>query len=419
MRRSSAIRRGTNSVQLRRYNERLVLQTLRRAGEASKAELARLADLTNTAIGGIIAQLERDGLIVSLGKRHDGGRGQPATLYRLAPKGAYGIGVRLDRRSMEAVLIDFGGAVIARRSHDGLLPAPAEALRVARRDVEELLAVLAPADRPKLAGIGLAQPYNLGAWLHQLDLPPADFAAWDMVDFAAMLEAATGLPVFGENDGTAAAVAELFYGIGRSIDDFLYLFIGPAIGGGVVLGGDCLRGPTGNAGDVALLPVGPGRLASAPSPADGRDILLTRASLNALARHLAFHGLPGGGRADLKAAIAAGRPAVAEWVGDCVDALTDAIWSAAALLEVRSVIIDADIDDGLIDALIGRLQARLAATVPEAGQPPRLLHGSFGCDAGAIGAASLPMFFSFSPRASILTRSADERGWRDHAAAAD
>jgi hypothetical protein len=83
------------------------------------------------------------------------------------------------------------------------------------------------------------------------------------------------------------------------------------------------------------------------------------------------------------------------------------------------VIIDADIDDGLIDALIGRLQSRLAATVPEAGQPPRLLHGSFGCDAGAIGAASLPMFFSFSPRASILTRSADERGWRDHAAAAD
>ncbi|WP_343714411.1 ROK family transcriptional regulator [Inquilinus sp.] len=417
--RRSAIRRGTNSLQLRRYNERLVLQTLRRAGEASKAELARQAELTNTAIGGIIAQLEADGLIASLGKRHDGGRGQPATLYRLAPQGAFGIGVRLDRRSMESVLIDFGGSVIARRSHDGLLPAPAEALRIARQDVAELLDVLSPTDRPKLAGIGLAQPYNLGAWLHQLDLPLADFAAWDVADFPAMLEEATGLPVFGENDGTAAAVAELFYGIGRSIDDFLYLFIGPAIGGGVVLGGDCLRGPTGNAGDVAMLPVGPGRLASAPAPADGRDILLTRASLNALSRHLAFHGLPGGSRADLTAAIAGGQPPVAEWIGDCVDAMTDAIWSASALLEIRSVIIDADIDDGLIDALIGRLQSRLAATVPEAGQPPRLLHGTFGCDAGAIGAASLPMFFSFSPRASILTRSADERGWRDHAAAAD
>jgi predicted NBD/HSP70 family sugar kinase len=404
--RRSAIRRGTNSVQLRRYNERLVLQTLRRAGEASKAELARQAELTNTAIGGIIAQLEDDGLIASAGKRHDGGRGQPATLYRLAPKGAYGIGVRLDRRALETVLIDFDGALIARRTHDRLLPAPAEALDIVRLDVAELLAVL-----------GLAQPYNLGAWLHQLDLPPADFAAWDTVDFAALLEEATGLPVFGENDGTAAAVAELFYGLGRGLDDFLYLFIGPAIGGGVVLGGDCLRGPTGNAGDVALLPVGPGRLPSAPPAPKGRDILLTRASLNALTRHLQFRGLAGGSRAELAAAVAAGLPAVAEWLDDCVDALTDAIWASSALLEVTSVIIDADVDDGLIDALIARLERRLAATAPEASGPPQLLHGSFGCDAGAIGAASLPMFFSFSPRASILTRSADERGWRDHAAA--
>jgi len=415
--RRSAIRRGTNSVQLRRYNERLVLQTLRRAGEASKAELARQAELTNTAIGGIIAQLEDDGLIASAGKRHDGGRGQPATLYRLAPKGAYGIGVRLDRRALETVLIDFDGALIARRAHDRLLPAPAEALDIVRLDVAELLAALDPADRSKLAGIGLAQPYNLGAWLHQLDLPPADFAAWDTVDFAALLEEATGLPVFGENDGTAAAVAELFYGLGRGLDDFLYLFIGPAIGGGVVLGGDCLRGPTGNAGDVALLPVGPGRLPSAPPAPKGRDILLTRASLNALTRHLQFRGLAGGSRAELAAAVAAGLPAVSEWLDDCVDALTDAIWASSALLEVTSVIIDADVDDGLIDALIARLERRLAATAPEASGPPRLLHGSFGCDAGAIGAASLPMFFSFSPRASILTRSADERGWRDHAAA--
>jgi hypothetical protein len=231
------IGRGSNSAQLRRYNERLVLQRLRRAGEASKADLARAAELTNTAIGGIIRKLDDLGLIEEVGKRHDGGRGQPATMLRLNPEGAYGIGVRLDRRSIETILIDFDGTALARRHYDMALPQPGEALAMVASDVQALLERLDRQARERFAGIGLALPYNLGAWLRRLDLPAEIFLRWDDFDFAARLEEATGLPVFSENDGNAAAIAELFYGLGRSVDDFLYLFIGPAIGGGIVVKG--------------------------------------------------------------------------------------------------------------------------------------------------------------------------------------
>ncbi len=405
--------RGSNSAQLRRYNERLVLQRLRRAGEASKADLARAADLTNTAIGGIIEKLVDLGLIEAVGKRHGGGRGQPATLLRPNPEGAYGIGVRLDRRSIETVLIDFGGKILARRDHDIVLPAPETALELVVRDVFDLLATLGPAARARFAGIGVAQPYNLGAWLGRLGLQPSAFERWDLYDFPARLEEETGLPVFAENDGSAAAIAELFYGVGRSADDFLYLFIGPAIGGGIVVDGDCLRGSHGNAGDVAVLQVTPSRLASAPAASDGRDLLITRASLNALARHLAFSGIAADSAAALETAVRRGDTAVGEWLDDMVDALAPSVWSAISLLDVPLVVVDADIDAGLIDAVLARLAAALDAVKPEARRPPRLQRGSFGRDAGAIGAASLPMFFSFSPRASILTRGDDDRGGRD------
>ena len=145
--------RGSNSAQLRRYNERLVLQRLRRAGEASKADLARSADLTNTAIGAIIEKLVELGLIEAVGKRHAGGRGQPATMLRAKADGAYGIGVRLDRRSMETILIDFGGRVLARRDYDMVLPAPEEALAIVLRDIDELLATLDAQERPRFAGM--------------------------------------------------------------------------------------------------------------------------------------------------------------------------------------------------------------------------------------------------------------------------
>jgi predicted NBD/HSP70 family sugar kinase/biotin operon repressor len=392
--------RGGKSAQLRRYNERLVLQRLRRAGEASKADLARAAELTNTAIGAIIQKLEELGLIEAVGKRHDGGRGQPATLLRLNPKGAYGIGVRLDRRASETILLDFDGRALARRRHDGILPPPAAALERVAADIRALLDLLDGEERGRLAGIGLALPHHLGAGPGRLDLPADSFDAWDRFDFAAELAAATGLPVFGENDGNAAAIAELFYGLGRGVDDFFYLFIGPAIGGGIVVRGDCWRGSSGNAGDVAVLTVGPGTLASSPKAVDGRELLMTRASLHALGRHLRSCGVAVASVAELQAAVSADHPAVGEWIDDAAEALAPAIWSAIALLDVPLVVVDADVDGGLVDALIARLLAVLQAQAPEARRAPRVLHGTLGRDAGAIGAASLPMFFNFSPGAT-------------------
>ena len=232
--------RGHNSVQLRRYNERLLLQTLRRAGEASKADLARKTYLTNTAVGSIVQSLEEADLIAYGGRRSEG-RGQPATMIRLNPKGAFGVGVRLDRDSIETVLVDFDGAILARRRHDCILPSPAQTLEMVRTDIDAVLAVLGSAERKRLAGVGLAQPFNLGAWLDQLVLTTPDFHAWDEIDFSDQLGKATGLPVFSENDGNAAAIAELFAGdhrVGRRdvhLDDNFVIPMVAASFGGVAL----------------------------------------------------------------------------------------------------------------------------------------------------------------------------------------
>ena len=389
--------RGHNSVQLRRYNERLLLQTLRRAGEASKADLARKTYLTNTAVGSIVQSLEEADLIAYGGRRSEG-RGQPATMIRLNPKGAFGVGVRLDRDSIETVLVDFDGAILARRRHDCILPSPAQTLEMVRTDIDAVLAVLGSAERKRLAGVGLAQPFNLGAWLDQLVLTTPDFHAWDEIDFSDQLGKATGLPVFSENDGNAAAIAELFYGCGRNHEDFIYLFLGPVIGCGIALEGDCLRGVTGNAGDIAVMPVTPSRLPSAPPPEGEWGLLLSRVSLNALARHLRYCGETVGTHAALNRFIEAGHPAVEEWLDDCIAALTPALRSALCILDVPLVVIDADVDAGLIERVIDKLAASLEQAAPEARHAPRIIRGSFGSDAGAIGAASLPMFFNFSPR---------------------
>ena len=247
---------GSNSAVVRQFNERVILTALRRLGEASKADLARQASLTQNTAGQIVRDLERQRLVRTVGKRA-GARGQPATLLQLNAEGAYSIGIQLGRRSVDSLLIDFGGRVLEARRHERAFPSPEEALEIALEEVAALRRAIPANGRSRLAGVGLAIPYNLGNWRRELDIPSDTYVAWNDFDIAGRLRAETGLPVFVENDGTAVAVAELFQGHGRELDDFVSLYIGAAVGGGVVLGGDYRRGATGNAGDIGLMPVPP------------------------------------------------------------------------------------------------------------------------------------------------------------------
>lgn len=392
---------GSNSVNIRQFNERVVLSALRRLGQASKADLSRHVNLTHNATGMIVKELDQRGLVRDDGKRL-GARGQPATLLSLDPEGAYGIGVMFGRRSIESLLVDFCGQVIARRYHARDFALPAEALAMALDDIALLRAGLPKTGRSRLAGIGVAMPNDMGSWRQQLDIREDGYAAWNDADLADLIHQRTGLQVFRENDGTAAAVAELFQGAGRNLDSFVYVYIGAALGGGVILAGDYFRGSSGNAGDIGLMPVAPSRLDTAPVPASGYDILLTRASINALIRHLRGRGAVIAGQQDLAACLDQHPLALAEWIDDCADALVGPLLASARLLDTPVAIIDGDLPAAVIGVLLERLQTLLVAASPEARKPPRLLRGTIGTDASALGAALLPLHFNYSPNREIL-----------------
>jgi predicted ArsR family transcriptional regulator len=61
------------------------LVALLRRGERSVEELARALDLTDNAVRAQLAQLEREGVVRSVGIRRDGTVGKPATVYGVAP----------------------------------------------------------------------------------------------------------------------------------------------------------------------------------------------------------------------------------------------------------------------------------------------------------------------------------------------
>ena len=78
--------------------------------------------------------------------------------------------MKLGRRSVDALLVDFSGTVVAQRRQERAFPLPEEALELVLGEVEALTASMPSGREDRLAGLGLAIPYNLGSWARELGI---------------------------------------------------------------------------------------------------------------------------------------------------------------------------------------------------------------------------------------------------------
>jgi glucokinase len=91
-----------------------------------------------------------------------------------------------------------------------------------------------------------------GVILGALHLP-----GWDGIQLTGIVSDALGRPAVVDNDATAGAMAEWWYGAGRggSVRDLIYLTISTGVGGGLILDGRPYRGAAGNAGELGHLTI--------------------------------------------------------------------------------------------------------------------------------------------------------------------
>jgi glucokinase len=101
---------------------------------------------------------------------------------------------------------------------------------------------------PSPESVGLAIPGEVDGGGRCTRLP--NIPGFEGVEIEEELSGLLGCPVGVENDGTAAALAELLFGHGRTYPSFLMITLGTGIGGGVVLDGILRRGRHGFAGEL-------------------------------------------------------------------------------------------------------------------------------------------------------------------------
>ncbi len=390
--------RGGDSTGLRAYNERLMITTIRQAGALSKAEIARTTGLSGQAATVIVNSLLDEGLLVKRDKVR-GQVGKPFTPIALNPEGAFSLGVKIGRRSVEVLLVDFGGDIVASRSTPYPAPLPDRTMALATGSTIELIASLKRGLRARIVGLGVAMPWVLHEWSDVLGLEREAIAAWREIDVAADLEAATGLSVSVYNDATAACAAEMIAGERIVRSSALYIYLGTFVGGGVVIDGRLYRGEQLNAGALGSMPMD-------ETGGDGRPHqLIHQASVIDLERALQAAGLDVSemfgprGTPEADAVFDA-------WLERAVEALSRAVVSAMSVVDFEEVVIDGllrpdwrrRVVDGVTNAY-GRFDCTGLS-------PIEIGAGSIGPQARVLGAALLPLIGRFSPDTDLLLKTA-------------
>lgn len=392
--------RGSNQSGMGQFNERVVLQAIRLNGGMPKADLARLTRLSTQTVALIIKRLLEQGLVLK-GKPRRGKVGQPSVPILLDPDGAYFVGIKIGRRSLDLLLIDFAGRVRARRALAYRYPDPQTLFGQIAMLQGDLLRQLSPAQAARVSGIGVAAPLRLGGWQALLGSAPQLAGRWDGIDIRAEVAAISPAPVVFAKDTMAACVAELVAGQGRGISSYLYVFVGTFIGGGLVLNSSVHAGLKGNAGALGSIPL---ELARGTSPHGMPEQLLSAASLFNLEQLYAVAGLDDSAAYDARALQAPWRIHTEAWLDDAARAIALAVSNGSCLLDLDHVVLDGSAHGELLARLLNASTRALEHYSWEGVRRPALVSGSIGADARAIGAALLPLHANFAPDRELFLK---------------
>jgi len=224
-----------------------VFDCVRAAGLIPRVDVARDLGVSPASVTAIVSELIEAGFIHEVpSPRRDGdsARGRPPVALGVRAGARYVAGIKLSDHMHSAIILDFAGGHIA----DANLPRDAQNL-----DMDELLneaetvldAALAAGglSRGAIAAVGLGLPGVVDNKTGQALWTPLALDR-DMPLGQALTER-IGCPVHIDNDANLVTLAELWFGAGRGLTDFVVVTIEHGLGMGLVINHQLYRGAQG------------------------------------------------------------------------------------------------------------------------------------------------------------------------------
>jgi predicted NBD/HSP70 family sugar kinase len=234
----------TGSFELiKNMNTACILNTIRVRESISRADIARVTGLTPATVSNITAELIDISLVWET-ERGESSGGRKPVLLSINKVACFFGGIHIGSTMIETAVANVEAEILAeeRAPIKGLSPEETVAL-----GLRLLAKAKARAGVNTIAGIGICTHGLVRSEEGLLVFAPN--LAWANVRLGDMVHDACGLPVYVENDVRAMALAESWCGLAFGVKEYIYLYIGPGIGGSIVSGNEIFKGQGGFAGE--------------------------------------------------------------------------------------------------------------------------------------------------------------------------
>lgn len=238
---------------VRQGNEWAIYQHLLSMAPASSPQLAESTGLSKVTVTAALSNLERLGLVEQTGVR-GGSAGRSPRLYAPRARAGFVVAIDVGAEWIRGAVADLTGTVVARL--DKRTPAKVE--RFVARIVEIVNAMLdeQQVSRDAVLATVFGSPGVLDVDHDRLRLAP-NLPDLERPGLIPSLRDALDADLFVENDINLATLGEQQHGLGRGVDNFVFMSVGTGVGLGIIADGRLHRGAHGFAGEIAVLPAAP------------------------------------------------------------------------------------------------------------------------------------------------------------------
>lgn len=247
-----ATHNSADQALVRELNLSLVLRHIHNGAPVSRAKIAHATGLNKSTVSSLVEALLNRKLIHETGINSTG-TGRPARQLEINPRAGGVIGAEFGVDFIAVAVTDFSGNILWRQ--DEITSSTDEQEKTIAQTLELIQKAIVFCEEQELSilGLGIATPGTVN--LNEGILIFAPNLQWRDVPLGSYFAEHTGLKVFVENDANAAAIAEHLFGAARQSQDFIFVFAGIGIGGGLFLNGDLHRGNAGYAGEIGHSPI--------------------------------------------------------------------------------------------------------------------------------------------------------------------
>lgn len=367
-----------------------LLRRVRAQEGLSRIELARSLNLAPSTVGIYVDHLVEEGFL-SEGKRVGREFGRPPTALGLNAQGGRFIGVDFEARNIMATAVDFSQKPI-KQFHDAI--EQRDSVEHILEKIEHAISEVNDGDARRLLAIGVGVPGSIdpvGGIARQYK----HIRGWHDIKLVDRLAKRFSVPVFLENNIRSMALAELWFGQGRGLEDFICLGMRSGIGAGIIIDGHVYHGGNNLAGEIGDWPCG---LAASPEQNRSRKLptLEEIASLRGIQAYLAEHAAEKPLYAQLGAefnlahlleALREGDPLIGKLLERVASTLALAISQLNRAFNPGKIIL-AGAFPALGDSFLGRVRSHFQE-FSRSEELPQVVVSDLGEFNGALGAAAL------------------------------